>query len=144
MEVYMKMQAESNPIGAIQKTAEFEEKIIALSNDWDEKIKTISKKWWSLNKTKISLATIFLLNSLDELIIFANEVVISSGANKKATVLDGIDKLYDYVALEAFPIWLHPFATLIKQYVIYTMISSFIDYIVEKYKDGSWNKTTGG
>lgn len=143
MEVYMKIQSESDPIGAVQKTIKFEEKIIALSNDWDEKIKTISKKWWSVNKTRISLATIFLLNSLDELIIFANEVVKSSGADKKATVLDGIDKLYDYVALEAFPIWLRPFATVIKQYVIYTLISSFVDYIVEKYKDGSWNKTGG-
>lgn len=140
----MKIQSESNPIGEIKQTVEFEEKIISLSNDWDEKIKSISKKWWNLSKTRISLATIFLLNSLDELIIIAEDAIRSGGADKKATVLYGIDKLYDYISLEAMPIWLRPFASVIKQYVIYTLASSFIDYIVEKYNNGSWIKTTGG
>ena len=143
MEVYMKIQSEPNPIGAIQKTEEFEEKIIALSSDWDEKIKTINEKWWNLNKTRISIATIFLLSSLDELIIIADEVIYSGGADKKATVLYGIDKLYNYISLEALPIWLRPFATVIKQYVIYTLVSNFIDYIVGKYRNGNWNKTGG-
>jgi len=142
----MDIKSKSNPIGIIQNIPELEQKIKNLMQKWDEKIKVVSASWLyyfgAKGKVTLSLATSFLLFALDELITAANEVLIS-GPDKKATVLSGLDKLYEYVIKEALPIWLRPFASVVKQYVIYSLASYAIDYIVLKYKNGNW-KTTGG
>jgi hypothetical protein len=142
----MDIKSKSNPIGIIQNIPELEQKIKNLMQEWDDKIKVVSAGWLyyfgAKGKVTLSLVTSFLLFALDELITAANEVLIS-GPDKKATVLSGLDKLYEYVIKEALPIWLRPFASAVKQYVIYSLASYAIDYIVLKYKNGNW-KTTGG
>lgn len=126
-----------NPIGKVQLIPEFEEKIIELSNQWDEKIKNSNS--WFKNKVSITTITLFLLGALDELIVTINEF-LESGPDKKATVLNGLDRLYEYVLREGIPIWLRPFASVIKNYIIYSLASSAIDYFVAKYKSGVWKK----
>jgi hypothetical protein len=48
--------------------------------------------------------------------------------------------LYDTTIAPTLPYWAYPFASTIKGIVINTIISKAIDWIVEKYKNGSWNK----
>lgn len=125
------MQIESvNPIGKIQSVPEFENKILELSNKWDEKRK---------NPISLSTISLFLLGALDELVLTINDF-LDSGPDKKATVLNGLDRLYEYILKEGIPIWLRPFAAIIKNYVIYSLASSAIDYFVAKYKEGVWKK----
>jgi hypothetical protein len=132
------MELESvNPIGKVQVVPEFEEKIIELSNQWDEKIKNSNS--WIKNRVSITTITLFLIGALDELIVTINEF-LESGPDKKATVLNGLDRLYEYVLREGIPIWLRPFASVVKNYVIYSLASSAIDYFVAKYKNGVWKK----
>lgn len=141
----MEIKSDSNPVGIVRNTLEIEQKLNSLIKKWDEKIKEVSSSWmhsWGIkSKATISLATSFLLGALDELIVTVDEVLIK-GPDKKATVLNCLDKLYEYVLREALPIWLRPFGSAVKQYVIYSLASYAIDYIVLKYRNGIWK--TGG
>lgn len=136
----MEIKSDSNPIGKPQDIPEFNEKIQHLSEKWDQNISS-SANWmiyWGIKgKATLSLATGFLLGALDELVITIDQL-LENGPDKKATVLSGLDKLYEYVMKEALPIWLRPFASVVKQYVIYSLASYAIDYIVSKYKNGDW------
>lgn len=139
----MDIKQNSNPIGKAQDLPEFNETVLVLSERWDESIKGISTNWlysWGIkSKAGLSLATGFLLGALDELIVTVDQL-LENGPDKKATVLAGLDRLYEYVMREALPVWLRPFATLIKEYVIYSLASYAIDYIVSNYKNGNWRK----
>lgn len=132
-----------SPIGQVKNTPEIEEKVILLSQEWNSNFKK-NYNWLDNLKLKysISIITSFLLYALDELIIIANNTNLL-GSDKKATVLSGLERIYDCVVEEALPIWLKPFAKQIKYYVIYILLSIMIDWIVKKYKNGIWNKTGG-
>ena len=78
--------------------------------------------------------------ALDDLVVTVATVVIA-GPDKKATVLDAIDRLYDYTVREAMPIWVRPIASPVKQYIVYVLVSNAIDWMVAKYQNGSWNNT---
>jgi hypothetical protein len=137
----------TNPIGIVRNIPELEEKLASLIGEWNEKVKSNSKSWLDkirLNyKSNLSLATKFLIYSIDELVYVASNTILT-GPDKKATVLDALDRVYAYVVAEALPIWLKPFAKQIEYYVIYTLASIVIDWMVQKYKEGSWNQKTGG
>jgi len=130
-----KFKDRANPVGVIHKVAEIEEKLIKYSRMWDEQR---AKGFWG-SKSDRSRLTHFMLVALDD---FITSVAILSipGPDKKATVLDAMDRLYEYTVREALPIWLRPFAEPVKQYVIYILISFAIDWAVQKYREGSWNK----
>lgn len=105
---------------------------------WDGQKETIP--WWKIWKRRhVGRITEFLLNALDELIAYVDQLDIS-GVDKKATVLAVISILYDYGIKEVLPIWAKPFSGKIKNYIIYVMISTAIDWIVEKYRNGVWTK----
>ncbi len=135
------MEIKSNPIGNAQDIPEFNDKIQDLSQKWDQNLKYSSENWmvsWGIkSRATLSLATGFLLGALDELVITV-DLLLENGPDKKATVLSGLDRLYEYVMKEALPIWLRPFASVVKNYIIYSLASFAIDYIVSKYKDGNW------
>lgn len=136
----LNIKTEPNKIGEVKKVDSVELKIQALSAAWDEQVKDMPKaSWWKrlFGGVKISAVTTFLMGAVDELIQTVEEF-IDYGPDKKATVLDGIDRLYEYVIKEALPIWLRPFAKQVKQYVIYVLISNAIDWMVGKYRDGNW------
>jgi hypothetical protein len=126
----------SDPIGTAQRLDSVESMLEALKRAWDE---TRTKKSLLSSRVSFTKVTSFLLYSLDGLVNAVNEAVLT-GPDKKATVLDAIDRLYDYTVREALPIWLVPVAMPIKSYVIHVLVSNAIDWIVAKYKEGSWGK----
>jgi len=131
-----------NPVGKAQNLDVIENKLAALASQWDEeRAAEETASWWEVWKwgRKVSLfkVTKFLIVSLDEL-IHAVDDIIEKGPDKKATVLNAIDKLYEYVIKEAMPIYLKPFAGKVKDYIVNTLVSTAIDWIVSKYRDGAW------
>jgi hypothetical protein len=127
--------SETNPIGNAQVTA-ITDKVESLAVKWDEQIAETARSWWS----RISLykVTRFLLDSLDDLICFVDNL-IDSGPDKKATVMSAVEKLYDHVVKEAMPIWLKPFSPAIKNFILNVIVAQSIDFIVNKYREGAWN-----
>jgi len=132
-----------NPIGQVQPVSIIQELIIRLRNQWDVEVPPVNTPWWKFwaQRCSIHLATLFLLNCLDDLIIGIDKELII-GADKKATVLDAINNLYDYTIKEILPIWARPIAGPIKTYIIYTLMSNTIDFMVAKYHSAVWLKST--
>jgi hypothetical protein len=137
-------KVQGDPAGVIHNVADMDKRILALADEWDAAKKENEKNWWEIWKfwkwgAKIDLGQVtkFLLDSLDEFINMVDDKLFE-GADKKATVLKYIDTLYEYVIREAVPIWLKPFAGTIKNYIIYKVISTSIDWIVSKYRNGAW------
>jgi len=129
---------EINPVGKVQKLENVDNLVKQLVAEWDNEEKP---KWWQCWKkgTFLCKATKFVIRALDKL-IDAVEDAIPSGADKKATVLAAISVIYDFVVKEAVPIWAKPFAGKIKSLIIDVIISTAIDWIVDKYREGLWNK----
>lgn len=104
---------------------------------WDSEGVT-EKGWLFTARTRLVKGVAFLINCLDELIQFVEDL-IPEGKDKKAAVISVLEKLYDYTVAQAFPIWLMPFAPAIKKIVINIVISVAIDFVVGKYNAGIWN-----
>lgn len=115
-----------------------EDYISDLQKRWDQE-NVEKKSWWKLNTKYLISSTLFLINALDEIIVFV-EGLIPDGQQKKETTLKIVSKLFDYVVAAAFPLWLSPFSHIIKKIIIDVIIDSLINYIVSKYNNGSWNK----
>jgi hypothetical protein len=112
--------------------------LVSLQKQWDARPHSPSS-WWRLNKVRLSQGVQFLIECLDKLVLFVEDL-IPAGTDKKAAVILILDKLFDYVVSPALPIWLKPFAPIIKDVVINFVISSIIDLIVSKYNKGIWKK----
>jgi hypothetical protein len=128
-----------SPVGEVKKIDKVNEFVVELNKEWD----AVKPKSGFLGKItgNIQLVNVskFLMFAVDALIVLV-ENLITSGADKKATVLDAMASVYDFVTKNSLPLWLIPFAGGIKTFVIYTVISLFIDYTISKYKNGSWKK----
>lgn len=124
--------------------AELDRYLIDLKARWDQE-NPGNHSWWKVTQTYLVKATIFIINILDELITFV-EKIIPAGDDKKAAVMTMVTKLFDYIVVQAFPFWLKPFASIIKDIILNVIIGKLIDYIVEKYNAGYWNMedTTDG
>lgn len=130
-----------NPVGTAH-----EEKVLtfveSLAKIWlVEKDKEAKPKWWQFwkNRQLTRKAVQFLLNSVDILIQYVDDLIYE-GPDKKATVLAALSALYDLIIKDLLPFWIKPFATGVKVFVIYTVLSLMIDFIVQKYHAGVWNK----
>jgi hypothetical protein len=134
-----------NPIGEVQQDETIKQYIQSRVVEWQNVKETIQPKWWQFWKTGTVLcaATKFCIEALDYVIDHVDSIDISN-PDKKATALSVMSVFYDYIIREALPIWLKPFAKSIKQILIYSVCSVIIDWIVKKYRDGSWNKSTTG
>lgn len=128
------------PLGIAKEVAGLKEYIDDLLKTWDEKYKEVKSSWMPKIQMDLVKVTKFLLNCLDGLILFIDRLV-DNGPDKKATVLAAIAILYDYIIKGALPIWMLPFATKVRQFIIYTLISTAIDFMVSKYKEGAWKAT---
>lgn len=126
----------ANPIGSPQFVESIETILDTYRRLWDE-TKSRKSAWAKFNASKV---TNFLMKALDDFIVAVDASSIL-GEDKKATVLYAIDRLYDYITREAMPIWLVPFAGVVKQYIIYVLVSNAIDWIVSKYREG-WKPRT--
>lgn len=117
----------SKEVGKIHNLDGINNKLKELTSSWSEYIK---------NNFDLSSTIKFIIFALDQLIQVAKNYDIP-GIDKKATVLGAFDKLYDFV-VGNMPIWAKPIFIPIKQYVIYVLASILIDWVVSKYKEGSW------
>ena len=109
----------------------------SLITEWDKQYPN-KKSWLTFRETYLVNSTIFLINVLDDLIVFVQETV-PVGADRKVAVLAIISKVFDHIVIQAVPAWLNPFIPIIKQIVIGIIINQLIEYIVSKYKSGAWN-----
>lgn len=136
-----KEDVEANPVGQVHELDEVTQYVQALAAEWDG-IRGESKWWkfWQRSTAHVYKATKFLLQSIDGLVMLVDEVVDLAGPDKKATVLNAVDVLYDYVVREAIPIWMRPVSGKVKDYIIHTLVSTAIDWMVQKYREGSWRK----
>lgn len=122
---------ENENIGLIHQLPEFNDKINELKNNWNDELK-IEKK------ANLSKITTFLLGSVDILICTIDNL-LDKGIDKKATVLMGMEQLYVYIEKSpCVPVWLKPFLSIIRNYIIYTLLAVLIDWAVSKYRQGSW------
>lgn len=114
------------------------DKVSSIVSQWMNNIpKSSSIFSYILGKVKISDLFNFSTNSIDELIQFVEQFAIS-GPDKKTLVLNAASVVYDYVSLQAMPIFLKPFNSQIKNFVINVLISNVIDFLVSKYNIGGW------
>jgi len=138
---------EVNPIGSVQQLDAVEQRVNMLAEKWRED--NPKPKWWQFWKKGTTLYRVvkFIINALDELILMVDDM-IDNGADKKATVVAAVGLLYDYIIREAMPIWLRPFAGKIRKLIIDVLVVTAIDWIVAKYRTGTWRKseeeTNGG
>jgi hypothetical protein len=123
-----------NPVGVVQRIDEIENKILKYQKIWDQ---NKEKKGFLFKRPNLHKVTNFLLMVLDDFVVTVSTVIIS-GPDKKATVLNAVDRLYEYTVKEAMPIWMRPLAAPIKHYIVYVLVSSAIDWMVVKYQSGSW------
>jgi hypothetical protein len=129
----------ANPIGEAKIDDAVETYVNIMTAEWDKAKGSIP--WWQFwKRNSMVRVTNFLLKSIDDLIAYVDELVDLHGSDKKATVLRAVELIYDYIVKEAMPIWLKPFAGRIKEIIILDVISPAIDWMVAKYRDGSWNK----
>lgn len=124
----------ANEVGEARQVERVESAVAMLKAVWASQSQ---KKSIRISASGLSRVTNFLLFSLDMLVKVVDEAVLT-GPDKKATVLDAVERLYDFTIREALPIWLIPVAGPIKAYIVRVLVSNAIDWVVAKYRDGSW------
>lgn len=147
----LSLSQEPNPVGEARQIDAVEDQLIFLASQWDKE--TTAPEWvwyyWAMpwkwgQNVSLFKVTDFLIKSLDRMIEIVEEAV-DLGPDKKATVLNAISRLYDYVVREAIPVWLRPFSARVKDYIVNVLVSTAIDWIVDKYNNGEWrNKPEEG
>lgn len=126
-----------NPIGKVCHLKEIDLKVEQYKQMWND---IVHAKSFLKSKVELSKVTVFMIMVMDDLVNTISEFAIV-GEDKKATVLDALDKVFEHVVKEGLPMWLKPFVSPLKKYVIYTIISTAIDWTVDKYKNGSWRNS---
>lgn len=128
---------EANPIGSTFKGV-LDTQINEIISNWEtNKPKT---SWWSRAKGAWVGAVRYLVAATDYFIRNV-EGAILTGPDKKATVLDALGKVYDSIVPGFLPIFLSPFNSKIKSFVVGVVCSLMIDFIVSKYREGVWGTT---
>lgn len=110
-----------------------------LKTRWDNENPGTS--WWKLHRTYMVKSATFIINTLDEVIQFVEDL-IPNGTDKKASVMLVVNRLFDYIVGAAFPFWLKPFAGIIKSVVVDVIVDNMIEFIVGKYNAGYWKMET--
>lgn len=133
------IKTENDPVGIELASNDISDFIDAMKKVWDASNTKIPwyKPWKKINFVPV---TNFLINCLDELVSYVENIAIP-GPDKKATVLAALEKIYDYIIAEGLPIWLKPFAGKIKSFIFGIVLSSSIDWIIGKFKRGTWKPT---
>lgn len=112
-----------------------------LKSRWNNQVDNFKKKWFFINHKQLKVGFEFILQSLDELVNFVEQLMPEyAGKDKKAIVVMVIEDLFDYVIQPALPIGLKFLVPKFKQIVIEYWIGNLIDFIVSKYNTGLWIK----
>lgn len=98
----------------------------------------LESKWINENPDSIAKSSILILNSLDDSINLA-EQELDNGKDKKEIVLYIMSSLFENVISKSLPAYVVPFEKLIRVFLIKIVLSVMIDFIVNKYNQGSWN-----
>lgn len=125
---------EPNPVGEPQ-VDKIQEEIVKIVGIWQENNPVPG--WFSKVKGAWFKAVGFLMNVTDYLILFVEDL-IPVGADKKATVMAAISVIYDKIVPPMMPMFVKPFSYQIKAFVLNVLVSMTIDFIVAKYREGSW------
>ncbi len=136
------IKTESNPVGEPLENDDIATYVEIVKSEWDVQMQdSVKAPWWKF-WTKISMTPItnFMLGALDDLIAYVDQVVDTTGPQKKATVLAAVGQIYDYISKEAFPVWFAPFSATIRTYVLDHVVATAIDWMVQKYRNGDWRK----
>jgi len=131
---------ETDPVGNTVTLSAMDAKVDELMTKWTEQ-NPAPEGWFGKIKNAVkasySKITRFLIDSVDELVLIV-EGLVDLGPDKKATVLAAVEKLYDAIVAKSLPTWAKPFSPIIRKFVINVLVSSTIDFIVGKYKEGAW------
>lgn len=115
----------------------------------DGKLDELVKKWeteqpksgWMsfvfLNVVKLTKGVDFLIESLDHLIQYVEDL-IPEGTDKKTAVLQLAGKLFDFVIAQNLPITLKFMSGPMKKIIVDMFLGYLIDFIVDKYNKGIW------
>jgi hypothetical protein len=135
----MRMIVAGNPVGEVKQVEAVDVIVKSLITQWTEE--NPKPQWWKFwGKGHIVYkATRFILDALDILII-AVEKELASGPEKKAAVLAACAFIYDFIVANALPLWAKPFSSKIRAFIIYVLIATAIDWMVEKYRNGLWKQ----
>ena len=127
-----------NPLGKVFDLDAVKNYMEALLSSWKAS-QSVSRPWWKFwAGLDLKSATGFFLVSIDDLVGIVQNL-LQLGPDKKATVLDALSKIYDVIIVGSAPIWLKPVVTMMKGFIINTVCSMFIDWIVSKYNAGNWS-----
>jgi hypothetical protein len=139
--VCMRISVAGNPVGKPQKVEAVENLVKSFTNQWA--IENPAPKWWQIWKKGTALYKVvkFILDAVDDLIV-AVEKELSNGPDKKAVVLAACCVIYDLIVANALPLWAKPFAGRIRNFIIFVLIATAIDFLVEKYRSGAWAPLT--
>ena len=111
-----------------------------LKTRWDQE-NPGGHSWFYLSNKYIYAASKFLIDIIDECVLWVENLIPgSTGQEKKTAVLALVINVYQYILAKTFPIWLKPFSPLIQGIVI-LIISHLIDFMVAKYNAGYWTAT---
>ncbi len=129
--------------GVVYDVVDIDKKIIEAIDEWDANLTTTEVSWILRRKATIIKAVLYIIRWTD---VFINlvEGQIENGPDKKATVIRAIGLIFDYSAKESLPFFLKPFSGYIKKFIVDTVVSGFIDFVVNKYNNGFWKKTKEG
>lgn len=134
----MEIKNTVDPVGQPQQDEFVQNFIDTFKKIWDDT--KVDVPWWKFwKRINFTPVTNFLIKALDDLVAYFIEASIP-GQDKKATVLDTVGKLYDYIVM--VPLFLRPFSGSIRNYIINTLVSASIDWLIEKYNNGQWKPKT--
>lgn len=109
-----------------------------LKNIWAEKIKDAPTSWFKISVNYLILSSNFLLNITDILVNHFKSFDIP-GIEKKQKVIEILSDVFEFVSSTTIPVAYKPFTPLLKTVIINCVLSAMIDFIVNKYKKGSWS-----
>lgn len=122
----------TNEIGKIITDSGIDDYVKKMADLWQsaKKVQTHSA-FWSTNKVSFVAVTNFLLIAIKDIVNYV-ESLPASGADKKATVVNSIAKLYDTVIVDVMPIWLKPFSGMIRSIIVGEVAPAVVDFVADE------------
>lgn len=120
-----------NPVGRVVAVPGLDALVAKMKDGWTGVKQGLARVPWSA-------VTNYLLKCFDDLIVYLVEHDIP-GADKKATVMNAVGQVYDWVIAGMLPVYVRPFSGLIRGFVVNNLASAAVDWVVAKYNNGAWH-----
>ena len=102
---------------------------------WKNEI--VNSKPWTNSIGKWSVVSNYIVNAADFFIRSIDDLDMA-GADKKATVLEALNTIYDSIVPGLLPFFIKPFNYFIKSFFFDVIIPLSIDFFVKKYHAADW------